>query len=291
MRLNRLCTLGPGLLVFALLAGGCKSQGAATTTAASKAKPAAKGESRPAEPVKKAQTARAKVPARPVMHAGAHILIAYKGAMRAHPAVTRTKAEALKLAREVAAKAQAAPGRFAELARKYSDGPSAGKGGDLGAWPRGRMVPQFDNALDHMKVGDISAPVESPFGFHIIKRNPAPPMFSGSHILVAYKGAMRAAATVTRTKAEARALAKDLAAQARKDPGKFAELAKKHSDGPSGSTGGHLGVWPRGRMVPAFDKAIEKLKVGEISDPVETPFGFHVIKREDPYAQPPKAAK
>ena len=59
-------------------------------------------------------------------------------------------------------------------------------------------------------------------------------------------------------------------------------MAKKHSNGPSAVKGGSLGKWPKGRMVPAFDQAIAKMKIGGISDPVETPFGFHVIKREDP---------
>ena len=59
----------------------------------------------------------------------------------------------------------------------------------------------------------------------------------------------------------------------------FAELARKHSDGSSGPKGGFLGRFPRGQMVPAFDTALFALHPGEISDFVETPFGFHVIKR------------
>ena len=114
------------------------------------------------------------------------------------------------------------------------------------------------------------------------ERPAAPPMFAGSHILVAYKGAMRSKAA--RTKQEAQKLAAELAVKARQDPTKFADLARAHSDGPSGPKGGSLGSWPKGRMVPAFDQAIEKMKVGQISDPVETPFGFHVIMRNDPDA-------
>ena len=62
----------------------------------------------------------------------------------------------------------------------------------------------------------------------------------------------------------------------------FADLAKTHSDGPSAPNGGSLGSFGRGKMVPEFDRAcFEQLSIGEISDLVETEFGFHIIKLED----------
>jgi peptidyl-prolyl cis-trans isomerase D len=62
----------------------------------------------------------------------------------------------------------------------------------------------------------------------------------------------------------------------------FGEVAKKHSDDPgSGAQGGSLGEFPKGTMVSAFESALDKLKVGEISEPVLTPFGYHIIKLED----------
>ncbi|MBW2502355.1 MAG: SurA N-terminal domain-containing protein [Deltaproteobacteria bacterium] len=60
----------------------------------------------------------------------------------------------------------------------------------------------------------------------------------------------------------------------------FAALAKQYSEGPSGPRGGDLGTFPRGRMVKAFDDAVFSLQEGEVSDIVETQFGFHVIKLE-----------
>ena len=59
----------------------------------------------------------------------------------------------------------------------------------------------------------------------------------------------------------------------------FAELARKHSDGPSGPKGGELGRFERGQMVPEFDQAVFGLETGAISEVVETKFGYHIIKR------------
>ena len=61
----------------------------------------------------------------------------------------------------------------------------------------------------------------------------------------------------------------------------FAELAKEKSTGPSGSRGGDLGYFSKGQMVPEFDKVVFVLKKGEVSEPVKTRFGWHVIKVED----------
>ncbi|ETX01632.1 MAG: hypothetical protein ETSY1_06625 [Candidatus Entotheonella factor] len=83
---------------------------------------------------------------------------------------------------------------------------------------------------------------------------------TASHILV-------------KTEPEAKALLEEL--KGGKD---FAELAKEKSTGPSGPQGGSLGSFGRGRMVPAFEKAAFSLKAGEVSEPVKTRFGWHVIK-------------
>jgi len=104
-----------------------------------------------------------------------------------------------------------------------------------------------------------------------------PEEIGASHILISYKGAERSEAT--RSKEEARALAEEVLAKAREDGADFAALARQYSDGPTAQNGGDLGTFGRGKMAPAFEEAAFKLEVGQISDIVETPFGFHIIKR------------
>jgi len=104
---------------------------------------------------------------------------------------------------------------------------------------------------------------------------------SASHILIAYKGAMRADASIERSKDQARARAQQILARARKGED-FAKLADETSDDPSAKRNhGALGRFTREQMVKPFADAAFAMKPGEISDLVETPFGFHVIKRTE----------
>lgn len=99
---------------------------------------------------------------------------------------------------------------------------------------------------------------------------------SASHILLMYAGSMRSSAT--RSKDEALAQMNDLKAKI-DDGTDFAELAREHSDCPSGSDGGSLGTFGKGQMVKAFEDATYAMEVGETSDVVETDFGYHLIQR------------
>jgi parvulin-like peptidyl-prolyl isomerase len=103
-----------------------------------------------------------------------------------------------------------------------------------------------------------------------------PEEVSASHILLKFKDVDKGS---TRTKAEAKKLAEELIAKAKKKGADFAALARKHSEGPTNTKGGDLGSFKRGKMVKEFDNAVFKLKVGDISGIVETEFGFHIIKR------------
>ena len=113
-----------------------------------------------------------------------HILICYLGA-KGCVDTTFTKAEAKKKAEELFVQANAE--NFAELAKANSaDTGSRDKGGDLGAFPRGAMVPSFDAAVFDAKVGQIIGPVESEFGYHIIYKQDeiVPKEFELSRILI-----------------------------------------------------------------------------------------------------------
>jgi len=98
-----------------------------------------------------------------------HVLIAYKGSRRAKEGIDRSKREAKARALEVKNKADKGED-FAKLAKEYSDGPSAGKGGDLGMFGRQSMVKPFSDAAFELEVGKVSDVVETEFGFHVIKR-------------------------------------------------------------------------------------------------------------------------
>ena len=111
-----------------------------------------------------------------------------------------------------------------------------------------------------------------------------------SHILVSYKGAREAAGTVTRTKEEALARATELQAKiAAGTP--FEEVAKAESDGASTKAeGGKLGAIARGSWPVSFEDAAFALKPGEVSEPVETMYGYHLIKADGPKVSTPDAA-
>jgi parvulin-like peptidyl-prolyl isomerase len=116
---------------------------------------------------KTTETAQVVQPAPPGTVRASHILVAYQGSGVA--GVTRTKEEAYKLAQDLLAKVRAGES-FEELAANYSDCPSAEQGGDLGFFPRGRMVRPFEEAAFGLKPGGVSGIVETQFGYHIIKR-------------------------------------------------------------------------------------------------------------------------
>ena len=103
--------------------------------------------------------------------AAQHVLVAFKGAEKAPKGVTRTKAEAKKRAEEVATKANAGAD-FSALVAEYSDDPAAKeRQGSVGKFTRDKMSKPFSDAAFALAVGASSGPVETPFGFHVIKRN------------------------------------------------------------------------------------------------------------------------
>ena len=105
-----------------------------------------------------------------------------------------------------------------------------------------------------------------------------PAQIRASHILVSYAGAQ--SSEQTRTKDQARARAEELLARLRRGED-FAKLAADYGEDATKQKGGDLGTFGHGMMVPPFESAAFALRKGETSGLVETPFGFHLIKRTE----------
>ncbi len=229
-----------------------------------------------------------KIPTAPVKPperiAAAHILVAYDGAYGADSAVTRNRDQARAVADDLCRQARLVGADFAQLARAHSDDPTAKNGGYLDVFTRGVMLKPFEDAAFGMEVGQVSDVVETPFGFHVIRREPIAEV-SASHILIQWQDApgprRQGARPIVRTREEARARAESIQKLARARGADFAALAREYSDCPTAAEGGDLGRFGRGRMLPAIETAAFKLTVGGVSEVVETEFGYHIVKRTE----------
>lgn len=211
-----------------------------------------------------------------------HIVIPFKGQPEPDPSAKLDRAAAERLARDVASRLKTNPAIFAEMARKHSGATDASRGGYLGAWPRGRMPKNLEDVIDQLEIGQVSAAIETPKGFEILRREIA--VLSGSQILISFRGALGAPRTVTRNKLEAMSLANELFEELKRTPIKYNELARKHSDDRIfGPRGGRMGLWVRGRNPVVLEQAIDRLEIGAISPPLDTPSGFLILRRDDPY--------
>lgn len=214
------------------------------------------------------------VPLTEARYAATHVLIAWQGATGAQ-GVTRSRAEALELARSIRTRALAGE-VLEDLARAHSDGPTRPRGGALGVYARNTMVPEFERAVASVAVGEIAPLVESPFGFHIVRRDAVVEAHL-AHIQVSWSGTWRSSTRRTRLEANAR-IAEAQAALAAGEA--FDAVAKRLSDDPSAAiNGGDLGLVAPGQLVPTFETAAFALEVGQTSDVVETPYGLHLIRR------------
>lgn len=204
-----------------------------------------------------------------------HVLIPFQGCQQA-PADAMTRDEARAELEIIADSISSDQITFAEAAASHSSCPSSEQGGSLGGFVRGQMVPEFENVAFALEPGAVSEVFETPYGFHIVLRQQT---VRASHILLAYEGAERG--TATRTKEEALELIESLQDSISEGSLAFSEAAMNYSDCPSSSDGGDLGSFPRNMMDPAFEEAAFGLEPGDISDVVETPFGYHLIMRTE----------
>lgn len=166
---------------------------------------------------------------------------------------------------------------FRQVAAAFSDAPEALQGGLLGWRKSDRLPTLFLDALRALQAGQLSELLRSPNGFHILRLNErrggqAPIMVQQTrarHILI------KTNELVSETEARNRMLVLKERLDNKAD---FAELARAHSEDTSASRGGDLGWLNPGDTVPEFEQAMNALKPGQISAPVRSPFGWHIIE-------------
>jgi protein-disulfide isomerase len=169
-----------------------------------------------------------------------------------------------------------------ELSQVVDSGAASGGFGTPATFINGRLL-EGAQPYDAFEQAVERALVETPEAHAAAKQQSdlAYPMARARHILIQYKGARGADPKVTRSQDEARVLAESLLLHLAKEHNAFAQIAKDKSDCPSAAQGGELGRITRGDLVPEFENSLFTLAVGEISGVVETPFGYHIILREE----------
>ncbi len=169
---------------------------------------------------------------------------------------------------------------FAEVSASMSDAPNALEGGKLG-WKTSAQIPElFNEALKPLQPGSITPVLRSPNGFHILKMTDRR---GGSSPLVVEQTKLRhILVKLSEIMSDADAQQRMTMIKERLDNGAdFAELARQYSEDASANSGGDLGWVNPGDTVPQFEQAMNLLAPGEISEPVRSPFGWHIIQVQD----------
>lgn len=201
-----------------------------------------------------------------------HIMI-YKGDGVAAKRANRAKADSLRTA------IINGTADFADVALQYStDNASKNRGGSMGYMASGRFPYNFETAVFTTADGAIAPLVESPYGYHIVKggkKRKAQGSVLARHILLA--APLNGDSTID---ARAHARIDSVYAALQADPESFDRLARELSDDKrSGAEGGMLPWFETGDMIPEFSEAAFTLKDGEISTPVRSVIGYHIIQR------------
>ncbi len=186
---------------------------------------------------------------------------------------------------------------FSKMAATYSDSNDALKGGEIGWRDPDRLPPVFATELRKLKPGQVTQVIKTNVGFHILKMSEQRSLADAA---AAEKGAVVQQTRVshilmkptpTMTAADVKKKLLELRQKVLDKSATFEDLARQNSQEPSSAAkGGDLGFLEPGDAGPEFDQAISTLKPGEISDVIESPFGYHILrvterKSEDQSAQ------
>lgn len=166
---------------------------------------------------------------------------------------------------------------FAKVSASYSDAPNALEGGNLG-WKKGSQMPNlFLEALKNLQIGQVSEPIRSPNGYHILKLTNK--RGGNSPLVVQQTHARHILIKLSEIMSESEGKTKMDNIKERLDNGeKFEVLARQYSEDSTASNGGDLGWVNPGDTVPQFEKAMNELRENEISAPVRSQFGWHIIQ-------------
>ncbi|MBU0891558.1 MAG: peptidylprolyl isomerase [Gammaproteobacteria bacterium] len=180
---------------------------------------------------------------------------------------------------QLAADKLRAGGDFAAVAREFSDAQEGQRaGGLLGLRPADRYPELFVNSTKGLPVGSLVGPLRSPAGFHVLKV--VERVTAGVPTTVVQNHArhilLRTGPQLTETAAAARLA--DYRRRVQGGTADFAALAREHSQDGSAKEGGDLGWANPGRYVPEFEQALNALKPGDISEPLVSRFGVHLIQ-------------
>lgn len=183
-------------------------------------------------------------------------------------------------ARADAAMEQLAKGEdFARVAASYSDAPDALSGGSLGWRPLDRLPQLFADMLPNLKPGQVSEVMRSPAGFHIMKLVEKRGGAGASDARVSQTRARHILIKTSEVVNDAEARRRLTGIKERLDNGgDFEELARANSQDLSAAKGGDLGWLYPGDTVPEFEKVMNALEPGKVSEPVQSPFGWHLIQ-------------
>lgn len=166
---------------------------------------------------------------------------------------------------------------FRQVAVAYSEAPDALQGGAMGWRQATRLPTLFTEALRSLRPGELSPVLRSANGFHILRLNDR--RGGGAPVVVQQTHARHILVKTNELVSESEARNRLLALKERlENKADFTALARAHSEDASATKGGDLGWLSPGDTVPEFDRAMNALKPGEISGPVQTPFGWHLIQ-------------